>query len=892
MEKIQHNRFSKVLVLFMAVIMVLTMMPNGRGWAAETAWAAEEEARTSVSTEFVEEGIEVVLSDIDEGEDISDGGVRQTQVAAYVAETALQGSGTETDPYLIGSTEEFAAMPATGYCRLTRNIEVTQPYKSTFKGNFDGDGYAVTLKLNVTSGNAGLFAETGSGAVIQNVIVDAQVVSSDASSSYATGGLIGKVNGKTDISNCGVYGTVKNTSSSTGYPSVTGGIVGYISGNCTISESFSTCDVENGNQYSSACTGGLIGKTSNYYTLDVNNCYASGNVTAKKGYAGGITGYVQCSANYKHTYNNCYAAGNVGVSGAASNACGFAYSYASAGFYFINCFYNNTNSKGLNKSAEGLTGKTADELKSLAHDLGNAFQPDTSNINNGYPILAWQYIDPNATCEVTFQITPNNSVLTWNGAEQAVSEDGSYTFHNVGVGEYAYSVTNEAGDYTAQSGTISAKGKDISQNINLQLNKHSLTFVTVPETLNLEVTDGVETLIPKSGKSYSVVNGTYAYTASAFGYKTRKEDVTVDRGDKTENVNLEAQPIVTVTFAYAEHAESVSGSKIEVTTEGRIMPAKDGSDGMVYELPAGYSYTYKFTSGNYARQTGPLDLLQVTEKQNRSVMLPMQEKNAWEGAEDITEPASDAAGVYQISSGSELAWLAQQVNSGKNAICSAVLTKDIDLGGQDNWTPIGKNSSYAFKGIFDGQGHTIKNINIEGSASGNYGLFGYMDGGTIRNLVLTGAVKVEGSGNNSYGTAGLLGTLYGTAGVVENCVNKAEINGSQNVGGIVGYVSSGYTSASKTITNCVNEGSINSNSYNAAGIAGCVSGQLTIDSCYNRGDCTSASWRAGGIAAYLNSSYAKIQNCYSTGKISGRDSLPIVGKKYMGQFRIVTIWIH
>ena len=29
MEKIKHNRFSKVLVLLMAVMMVLTMMPNG-----------------------------------------------------------------------------------------------------------------------------------------------------------------------------------------------------------------------------------------------------------------------------------------------------------------------------------------------------------------------------------------------------------------------------------------------------------------------------------------------------------------------------------------------------------------------------------------------------------------------------------------------------------------------------------------------------------------------------------------------------------------------------------------------------------------------------------------------------------------------------------------------
>ena len=39
MEKIKHNRFSKVLVLLMAVMMVLTMMPNGMGGGTTLAWA-------------------------------------------------------------------------------------------------------------------------------------------------------------------------------------------------------------------------------------------------------------------------------------------------------------------------------------------------------------------------------------------------------------------------------------------------------------------------------------------------------------------------------------------------------------------------------------------------------------------------------------------------------------------------------------------------------------------------------------------------------------------------------------------------------------------------------------------------------------------------------------
>ena len=37
MEKIKHNRFSKVLVLLMAVMMVLTMMPNGMGGGYHTS---------------------------------------------------------------------------------------------------------------------------------------------------------------------------------------------------------------------------------------------------------------------------------------------------------------------------------------------------------------------------------------------------------------------------------------------------------------------------------------------------------------------------------------------------------------------------------------------------------------------------------------------------------------------------------------------------------------------------------------------------------------------------------------------------------------------------------------------------------------------------------------
>lgn len=123
-----------------------------------------------------------------------------------------------------------------------------------------------------------------------------------------------------------------------------------------------------------------------------------------------------------------------------------------------------------------------------------------------------------------------------------------------------------------------------------------------------------------------------------------------------------------------------------------------------------------------------MDLTGVSESGTRSVTIPMTAKSAWEGAGDISEPAA-VDGVYQITSGSELAWLAQQVNAGVSdgTSFSAVLCNDIDLG-DEAWTPIGNGTGKAYKGTFDGQGYTIRNLYVTGSTSMDYGLFGTVYG--------------------------------------------------------------------------------------------------------------------------------------------------------------------
>lgn len=771
---------------------------------------------------------------------------------------------------VITTAEQFAKMDAGGNYKLGADITVTVPYKRSFKGTFDGDGHTVTLDLNVTSGNAGLFAETGSGANISNVIVAAEVSSSVGSSSYGTGGLIGKVSGSTTVNSCGVTGAVKNTYTTSNYTATyVGGLVGYTAEECTINNSFSSCNVSNSGTSSSANTGGLIGRTSNSL-LNVYDCYSLGSITGNKGYAGGLVGYVYSSNSFRHSYRNCYAAGTVTLTGAANNAYGFAYSYATTGVTFTNCYYNTTNSKGFNKTSNGIVGKSSDDLKSLAETLGDAYCNDTQGINNYYPILSWQYVDPDAKSTVTFNITPADSVLTWNDEKQPVSETGAYTFTDVGVGEYSYKVTNEKGDYTEQTGTVSVKGKDVTKSINLEQNKHKLSFDITPAGAKLAVKDsGDKEITADADGGYYVINGTYSYSLTAFGYKNKDGTVTVDRSDKKEKVEMDKQPDVTVTFRYADHNVAITGGRVVVKTGDREISAEDGSDGLVYKLPAGYEYMYTFTSGNYAKQEGTLDYKEVTAAKDETVDIPMTEKTVWEGSSDITEPAS-VDGIYQISSGSELAWLAQQVNKGNNSGCSAVLTKDIDLG-NESWTPIGKSNYYAFKGTFDGQGHIVNNISINNSSI-DQGLFGYINGAIIKNLTVKGSIT---GGNN---TGGITGTFAGAA-TIENCENYATVKGVNNVGGIAGNIS---TTTAKTINQCANFGEISGNN-NVGGIVGYVYYKCLVSNSYNKVSVNASVSKAGGLVGSMEDSGAVLTNCYTTGTVSGKQKFaPVVGNKSSG----------
>ena len=151
-------------------------------------------------------------------------------------------------------------------------------------------------------------------------------------------------------------------------------------------------------------------------------------------------------------------------------------------------------------------------------------------------------------------------------------------------------------------------------------------------------------------------------------------------------------------------------------------------------------------------------------------------ENLWDG-KTVKQPEQDAQGNYLIYEGSELAWIADQVNGVTRAAGNSFkdvtikLMKDINLD-YEPWTPIG-NGEYSniFNGTFDGQGHTIANLSVTNVKCA--GLFGGTTGGTFKNLTIDG-VKLN---TNHYAGAIVAWTESGATTVkIENChVKNAKI---------------------------------------------------------------------------------------------------------------------
>ncbi len=298
--------------------------------------------------------------------------------------------------------------------------------------------------------------------------------------------------------------------------------------------------------------------------------------------------------------------------------------------------------------------------------------------------------------------------------------------------------------------------------------------------------------------------------------------------------------------------------------------------------------------------------------------------------------------MFEIWTLDDLKTFRDMVNDGIATKTSAILMDDISMDAT-SWTPIGAASAVTseprYAATFDGNGKSIKNLYLS-VTSGNFkGLFGVINGATIKNLTLSnpsitassssavaaitgsialeegtmnyitdctitgGAVKgsaqvgafvggnngnytitnchnvecaVTGSGNY---TGGILGRMVTADSSVTQdiiyCSNSGTIKGSTYVGGVAGYSMYGAR-----IIACGNSGSVTGSGNNVGGVIGSTySGNSYVYGCYNRGDIYGVT-NIGGVVGSGNAAATQVRACYNTGGVYASTSYAggIVGK--------------
>ena len=298
---------------------------------------------------------------------------------------------------------------------------------------------------------------------------------------------------------------------------------------------------------------------------------------------------------------------------------------------------------------------------------------------------------------------------------------------------------------------------------------------------------------------------------------------------------------------------------------------------------------------------------------------------AWATNGNLTQ---DANGTYQITDAADLRAFAEKVNSGETT-ADAILLKDINLQSQA-WTPIG-NTTNAYNGTFDGDGHTVSRLFVGGNTNDNVGFFGYVGkNGIVQDLTVSGTV---GASEEDASVGGVVGWNKGTVtkcisavsvtgytaddiyvggvvgqndmgGDVEGCSNTGTVTGwgkKNYIGGIVGYnwwLVKNCNNTGKTIgygedvyiggivghnfigtvKNCTNNGGVTDTNSSfdpnrstnalAGGVVGMNNGDATVTNCANNGW---VSFRGDHaiVGGVVGYNLTSITNCYNTGSVSG-----------------------
>jgi hypothetical protein len=707
----------------------------------------------------------------------------------------------------------------------------------------------------------------------------ASAVSGSSNSQYV-GGLVGRNDG-TISGHCPSAGNVS------GYQYV-GGWVGYYNSyndgyynNSNITNRYSTGDVNgvSGSSY----VGGLVGyyNSNNYNNSDsITNCYSTGDVSADSGsYVGGLVGYYNSNSyNNSDSITNCYSTGNVSADSGSYVGGLVGYYNHSNNYYYsddsiTNCYSTgNVNGPSNSQYVGGLVGyleyvvivTNCYSMGAVSGDVyvGGLVGSGGKSLTNCYSTGAVSGTEYVGGLE---GISGGISSITNCYSTGAVS--GTLNSKYVGgiVGDNSGSIIR-----CSSTGTIS--GSSNSQYIG-GLAGHNSTLFFNP----VGITDCYST---------GTVSGTQ-YIGGLVG--------TNDNGGK-------------ITDCYS--AGMVSGS----SNFGGLVGYDDGSGSVIASFWDVNSSGQSASAGGTGKTTTEMKSLSTFTSAGWNFITVWDINDGWTCPFFSFKKTSYSGGIgtpaapYQIACLNDLRTMAVTVEDYNKCF---ILTADIDLAARGisstaiiapDTNPM--NSGYqgtAFSGTFDGNGHKITHLIINGGPNDYIGLFGRLNRGgqiinlgvedvnitansrvggivgfiansgdaitTVRNCYTTGVVD----GNTYFGDAAYLGYTGagGLAGVnhgnIIECYSKCRVYGNMDcIGGLVGDY---YGSYGVTVISCYAAGAVDGNDYVGGLVGQCYGGAVT--KCYSAGS-VNGNTDVGGLVGY--NSYGTIDNSFWDVNSSGQST--------------------
>lgn len=287
-----------------------------------SSWTeATIEAGTELTLTVKAEGVSIKKSfSIKNNVNLAGGHLNTIQLNAENWNTALEGAGTESDPYRLSSTRDLLAMkPALvkgqmTYFKMMNDIDMSSienwdplnpddPYDLGIV--FDGGGHSLK-NLKSKEKHYSSFFGVLYGKCYNVKFVDAEIVSASNSGAGIIGGYIGTGGKPAIVSGVEASGIVTNAGKGQSVGGLGGNAREATIENCTVNVTVSNPMGDGSNR---TATGGVVGKTMGS-AVKIKNCVVRGIVETTKGinntYTGGVVGW-QVDAGSEITGCEVYA---------------------------------------------------------------------------------------------------------------------------------------------------------------------------------------------------------------------------------------------------------------------------------------------------------------------------------------------------------------------------------------------------------------------------------------------------------------------------------------------------------------------------------------------------------------------------------------------------------